>query len=322
MKDRFNRNIDYLRLSVTDKCNLRCVYCMEKDFNGFFKEESLLKDEEILRIVKECAALGVKKVRITGGEPLVRKNIVELIGKINKLQGIEEIYMTTNGILLFENLEKLAENGLKGISVSLDSLDSKCFREITAYGDMEKVLKSIDKAISLGIKVKINTVLTEDINKREWQDFVNLTLNKKVDVRFIELMPIGVGKNFKTVSNQVIKDKILSLYGDVSESKRNKLDGPAKYIKLKGALGRVGFISAMSECFCSECNRIRVTCDGKLKQCLHYKSGVDLKKILEVSSDEELREVIKISIYTKPEKHNFNKLNAKEETRNMNEIGG
>ena len=167
MKDKFGREIDYLRVSVTDNCNLRCVYCMEEKDNIFLKKENKLTDDEIYRIVKESASLGIKKIRITGGEPLVRPGIVELIGRINSIPGIEEIYMTTNGILLYDKVEALAKNGLKGVNISLDSLKEERFNTLTRRGELSSVLKAIDKCLEYNLKVKINTVMVNDINKDE-----------------------------------------------------------------------------------------------------------------------------------------------------------
>lgn len=262
MKDRFGRNIDYLRISVTDNCNLRCIYCMKEKNNKFLKLEEKLTDDEIYKIVYEFSKLGIKKIRITGGEPLVRKNILNLIENLNNINGIEEIYITTNGILLLDYVEILAKNGVKGVNISLDSLKDYKFKDITRGGDLNKVLKAIDKCIECGIKVKLNTVIIDEINKDEVLDFIALTIKKPIDVRFIELMPIGEGKNFKPITNREILDIIKKKYIDLKEIKREGSSGPAKYIKVNNSLGKIGFISAMSNCFCSECNRIRITSDG------------------------------------------------------------
>ena len=197
MKDKFGREIDYLRVSVTDSCNLRCIYCMEEKNNIFLKNDEKLTDDEIYRVIKESANLGIKKIRITGGEPLVRPGVANLINRINDIPGIEEIYLTTNGILLADMIENLAESGLKGVNISLDSLKEDRFKQLTRVGKLNKVLEAIDKSVSLGVKVKINTVIVNDINIDEVIDFVNLTKDKPIDVRFIELMPIGIATNYK-----------------------------------------------------------------------------------------------------------------------------
>ena len=323
MKDRFGREIDYLRVSVTDNCNLRCVYCMDEKDNKFLKKDEKLTDDEIYRVVKESAKLGIKKVRITGGEPLVRPGVVDLIGKINSIDGIEEIYLTTNGILLADRLDELVKNGLKGVNISLDSLKEDRFNKLTRLGHVDNVLAAIDKAISLGIKVKLNTVIVNDINKDEIMDFVNLTKEKEIDVRFIELMPIGIAINYKGVANEEVLNIIRRNASDFEEVVRNQSGGPATYIRLNGAKGKVGFISAMSNCFCEDCNRIRLTPEGFLKQCLHFDYGVDLKSILrEGVNDEKLKEVIYNNIYDKPEKHLFLEDSEHKELKFMNQIGG
>lgn len=323
MKDRFGREIDYLRVSVTDNCNLRCVYCMDEEDNKFLKKDEKLTDDEIYRVVKESAKLGIKKVRITGGEPLVRPGVVDLIGRINSIEGIEEIYLTTNGILLADRLDELVKNGLKGVNISLDSLKEDRFNKLTRLGHVDNVLAAIDKAISLGIKVKLNTVIVNDINKDEIMDFVNLTKEKEIDVRFIELMPIGIAINYKGVANEEVLNIIRRNASDFEEVVRNQSGGPATYIRLNGAKGKVGFISAMSNCFCEDCNRIRLTPEGFLKQCLHFDYGVDLKSMLrEGVNDEKLKEVIYNNIYDKPEKHLFLEDSEHKELKFMNQIGG
>ncbi|MDU2491440.1 MAG: GTP 3',8-cyclase MoaA [Clostridium celatum] len=323
MKDKFGREIDYLRVSVTDKCNLRCIYCMDEKDNTFLKNDEKLTDDEIYRIVKESSELGIKKVRITGGEPLVKPNLVNLIGRINSISGVEEIYLTTNGILLADMIDELALNGLKGVNISLDSLNEERFNKLTRLGKLNKVLEAIDKAIDLGIKVKLNTVIVNDINKDEIIDFVNITKEKNIDVRFIELMPIGVAINYKGATNEEVLKIISENYSDYEEVARSKSGGPASYIKLKDAKGKIGFISAISNCFCEECNRIRLTPEGFLKQCLHFDYGIDLKNKLRAGiSDEELRKLIYDNIYEKPEKHLFLEKSDHKEIKFMNQIGG
>lgn len=323
MKDKFNREIDYLRISVTDNCNLRCIYCMEESHKEFLNANEKLSSDEIYKIVDQCAEFGIRKIRITGGEPLVRPDIVKLIGKINEIKGIEEIYLTTNGIFLLDKIEELVKNGLKGVNISLDSLQEERFKKLTRVGQLSKVLEGIDKCLNLGVKVKLNTVLIDDINKDEIMDFVNLTFNAPIDVRFIELMPIGIGSEHKGVPNEEVMEVIKSNYKEFEEGIKNKSDGPATYVKLNGAIGKVGFISAISNCFCNECNRIRVTADGFLKQCLHFNYGVDLRELLRKGiSNEALEAVIYNNIFNKPEKHLFMEKSKHKEIRYMNEIGG
>ncbi|MBD7913706.1 GTP 3',8-cyclase MoaA [Clostridium sp. Sa3CUN1] len=323
MKDKYGREIDYLRISLTDRCNLRCIYCMEEDNNEFFEEEDKLTKDEILKIVSVSAKLGVKKIRLTGGEPLVRKDIIELMDEINNIEGIEGIYLTTNGILLSEKVEALKKAGLKGVNISLDSLKEKMFHDLTRLGDLKKVLSAIEKCLELGIKVKLNTVMIKSKNDDEILDFVNLTIKKNLDVRFIELMPIGVGGKFEGVSNEDILNLIRNNYKNIEEVNRSKDGGPASYVKLENAKGKIGFISAISNCFCEDCNRIRLTSEGFLKQCLHFNYGIDLRKLLRGgASENDILNVIKDNIYNKPEKHLFMKKSNDKELKFMNQIGG
>lgn len=323
MKDKFKREIDYLRLSVTDNCNLRCIYCMDDKEQDFFKSIEILTDREILTLVEAAAKLGIKKIRITGGEPLIRPKVVELIDKINNISGIEEIYITTNAIFLADKVDALAKSGVKGVNISLDSLKEERFKSLTRRGDLNKVLEAIDKCIEQGIKVKLNTVMINEVNNDEIVDFIKLTIDKPIDVRFIELMPIGVGKAYKGVSTSEIREIINNNFKEIVYNGKTKSSGPAEYVKIKGALGKVGFISAMSNCFCQECNRIRITPEGFLKQCLHFDYGVNLRDLMrEGISNEELIKIMEKNIYNKPEKHLFNKNKEHEEIRLMNQIGG
>ncbi len=323
MRDRFNRDIDYLRLSITDKCNLRCVYCMEDKEQDFLKNSHLMTNEEIIRVVKASAKLGIKKIRLTGGEPLARPKVDELIKQLNDIEGIDEIYMTTNGTLMADQVHLFAKYGLKGVNISLDTLKEDRFKQITRRGNLSDVLQFIEECLKYQLKVKINTVLMEGVNDDEILDFVNLTLTHPIDVRFIELMPIGIGKKHKGVSNAKILDLIKSNHLEIKESGRVKKGGPAEYIQVANAVGRVGFISAVSNCFCQDCNRIRITADGFLKQCLHFRFGVNLKdKLREGISDEALVQLISQNIYEKPEKHLFNQKDKNEERKLMNQIGG
>ena len=234
MKDKYGREIDYLRISLTDKCNLRCAYCMEKDHNDFIHNDKLMTLDEILRVVKECASIGIKKVRLTGGEPLVREGVVDLIKNINKIPEIEEICLTTNGILLGDKVKELSENGLKRVNISLDTLKEDRFKEITRIGTLDKVLYSIEKCLENNVKVKINTVVLEDFNKDEILDLVNLACENPIDVRFIELMPIGEGKKFKGVTNSEILEIIKKEKKVLSDGKTLRLNGPVKNISIEG----------------------------------------------------------------------------------------
>ncbi|MEG0857038.1 MAG: GTP 3',8-cyclase MoaA [Terrisporobacter sp.] len=323
MIDKFGRKIDYLRISVTENCNLKCIYCIDENTIVNSSNDKLLSDDEICKIARECAHLGIRKIRITGGEPLVRKNIENLVGKLNSIDGIEEMYITTNGVLLHDKLETFKSNGLSGVNISLDSLDRDRFKKLTRFDKLRDVLSSIDKALELGLKVKINTVIVDDINKDEIIDFVNLSKYKNLQIRFIELMPIGEGKKHKGTSNEEILNIIKENFENIQVENRNERSGPASYIKIDNFKGKVGFISPMSSCFCEDCNRIRLTSQGFLKKCLHYNYGVDLKKHLRNNiSDGDLNKLIYDNIYDKPEKHLFMESCDNKENKCMNQIGG
>ena len=327
MIDQFNRDINYLRVSVTDRCNLRCVYCLPEFSKDFIDESKLLTIDEYFRLIRILGNLGIKKVRITGGEPLVRRGIPGLIKSINNLENIEETAMTTNGILLEKYLDELAENGLSSLNISLDILDEKKYNYITRGGELEKVIRSIEKAIEYKIKIKINSVIIDDFNKNDIKNLVDFAVDKNIDIRFIELMPIGCGQNLKGVSNEEILDIISKDRKTAAVNTGKIISGPASYHSIEGTNTRVGFISPLSSCFCETCNRIRITSEGKLKQCLYYDSKLDLMKMLRTeTSDKKLLEEIKNEIYFKNKQHNFTgnpEDKEKEKEKNtMSVIGG
>ncbi len=327
MIDQFNRDINYLRVSVTDRCNLRCVYCLPEFSKDFIDESKLLTIDEYFRLIRILGNLGIKKVRITGGEPLVRRGIPGLIKNINSLENIEETAMTTNGILLEKYLDELAENGLSSLNISLDILDEKKYNYITRGGELEKVIRSIEKAIEYKIKIKINSVIIDDFNKNDIKNLVDFAVDKNIDIRFIELMPIGCGQNLKGVSNEEILDIISKDRKTAAVNTGKIISGPASYHSIEGTNTRVGFISPLSSCFCETCNRIRITSEGKLKQCLYYDSKLDLMKMLRTeTSDKKLLEEIKNEIYFKNKQHNFTgnpEDKEKEKEKNtMSVIGG
>ncbi|MGL5174757.1 MAG: GTP 3',8-cyclase MoaA [Cetobacterium sp.] len=326
MLDRSNRRINYLRLSITDNCNLRCQYCLPENPNSFSKSSTLLSSDDIQKIVEAFSLIGIKKIRITGGEPLVRKDFPEILKKINKIQGIEKIAITTNGFNLLENLNEFEENGLNRINISLDSLNKKKYSEITRGGDFDKVFETIKKISEMNFeRVRLNVVIMKGINDDEILDFVNLTKNLNIGVRFIELMPIGEGKKFTSMKNSEIISFIKQTY-ELLVNSNESTDGPATYYKIPNFLGEIGFISPLSNRFCDKCNRIRVTSSGFLKLCLHYNEGIDLLQYLRKNiSIKELAEIIEAAIYSKkPKEHKMNSLETVEniETKGMNEIGG
>lgn len=323
MQDKFGRKIEYLRLSITDRCNLRCKYCMGEDF-VFLPKDELLNASEIKTIVEIFSELGVKKIRITGGEPLVRNNFREIISNISSIQGIENINITTNGIRLEQELEFLVDKKINSLNISLDTLNPELYREITVNGELSKVLRSIEKAISLKIpRIKLNIVLMKGKNDSEIMEFVKFSEKYPVDIRFIELMPIGLGKEYQSVSTDEILE-IISKERKLIQVESKIGYGPAKYYKTEYSKGYIGFINPLSHSFCSECNRVRITPEGFLKLCLHWKDGIDLKKYLRGgATKEELKNVIENAIYKKPEEHNMNDYKEKDvDSRFMNEIGG
>ncbi|MBF1275598.1 MAG: GTP 3',8-cyclase MoaA [Parvimonas micra] len=313
MKDRFGRNITYLRISVTDLCNLRCKYCMPESGVKSLCHSDILSIEEIVEIVKVASKNGIKKIRLTGGEPLVRRGFINLCKQISKIDEIEDIAITTNGVYLKDMADELFENKVRRINFSLDTLIKEKYNDITRRNDFDKTMESLFYAIKKGFKVKINVVLIGGFNDDEIQDFVNLANKYDLEVRFIELMQIGETANWskdKFVSNKIVLEKVPELEFD-------GVSGVAKIYKIKGQKGRIGLISPISCSFCEDCNRIRLTSDGKLKPCLHSKDEINLKGL----SGEELEEVFKRGIFEKPEKHHLED-GKSESARDMNKIGG
>jgi len=319
MQDGNGRKINYIRVSLTDRCNLRCVYCMPEGGIGKKEHHEIIRHEEIIKILKASAFLGINKVRFTGGEPLIVKGVDRLINETSKINGIEDIAITTNGILLNSMVNELKKAGLKRVNISLDSLREDKFKKITRGGNIQDVFQAIEKCINLGIKpVKINTVLIKGINDDEITDLIKLTKDYPVHVRFIELMPIGEGLNYYDTgfisSEQVISEQreLVPLNNNISST--------ASLFKLPNSKGTVGFISPLSCKFCSNCNRIRLTSSGTIKPCLHSDTEFDLKKYLdsEVNLISELKEII----YNKPSEHNLENDGKSRSKRDMFEIGG
>ena len=313
MKDKFGRDITYLRISVTDLCNLRCKYCMPESGVESLCHSDILTLEEIVEIVKVAAKNGIKKIRLTGGEPLVRRGFINLCKEISKIDEIEDIAITTNGVNLKNMADDLFENKVKRINFSLDTLVKEKYNDITRRNDFDKTMESLFYAIEKGFKVKLNVVLIGGFNDDEIENFVKLANDYDLEVRFIELMQIGETANWskdKFVSNKIVLEKVPKLEFD-------GVSGVAKIYKIKGQKGKIGLISPISCSFCSDCNRIRLTSDGKLKPCLHSKDEINLKGL----SGEELEEVFKRGIFDKPEKHHLED-GKSESARDMNKIGG
>ncbi len=320
MKDNFGREINYLRISVTDRCNLRCRYCMPADgYNNIIPREQILSFEEITRLAEAASKLGIHKIRLTGGEPLVRHGIIDLISRISAVEGIREIGITTNGILLADMAEDLKKAGVSRVNISIDTLDAEKYARITRGGDLNRVLAGIEAAKRVGLTpVKLNVVALGGFNEDEFGDFIEMTRQEEIIVRFIELMPIGhadVGDSYGFISNQEILSRFPELV-PVNNERYSVSDD----FRLPGGKGKVGFISALSNHFCSSCNKIRLTSDGKIKPCLHSNEEIDMKGPLTLS-DDELLEALRASINRKVEHHLLNEGAAPIE-RDMNKIGG
>lgn len=331
MIDDFNRKIDYIRISVTDRCNLRCVYCMPQKGVDFISHENILTYEEIIRLCECFAKLGISKVKLTGGEPLVRKDISLLIRKIKNIQGIEKVTITTNGIQLADKIEELYKAGIDGINISLDTLNSEYFKKLTRFDGLDKVKEGICEVLKYkDITVKINAVpLKREGAKEDILAMVSLAKAQPLHIRFIEVMPIGLGKNLTSYNEEEIIKLITNTYGTLTPYMDVLGNGPSHYYSLEGYKGKIGFISAISHQFCSSCNRIRLTSDGYLKNCLHYANGVDLKTMMRQGIDDgALVDEICNAIKRKPKEHHFkdymemNELESTLERRSMSQIGG
>ncbi|MBU3109966.1 GTP 3',8-cyclase MoaA [Clostridium lacusfryxellense] len=318
MLDSYGRDINYLRISVTDLCNLKCRYCTP--LNGCEKKEQkeILSLSEIKDITEAFVSLGTQKVRITGGEPLIREGIINIIESIGKMDKVKDFAMTTNGILLEKYAKDLKSVGLNRVNISLDTLDDKKYNHITRGGSLKEVLKGIEAAKKVGISpIKLNVVLIKDFNEDEINSFVSLTKYEDIDVRFIELMPIGQTYKWsleKYKSNSIVLEK----NKDLIKIESTDISSPATYYKLPGGKGRVGLINPISCKFCDKCNRIRLTADGKVKSCLHSNEEINL--INRYRNGEDIKKIIYDLIMSKPKEHGLE--NGDFISRNMMAIGG
>jgi len=300
LNDKFGRKIDYLRLSVTSRCNLNCLYCSPAKGSPAYE----MTPDEIYRLVEIFADLGIKKVRITGGEPTVRKDLLEIVEKLNSLDKIEEIAMTTNGLnLTYELAKNLKKAGLSRVNIGLDSLNENNYKNLTGGDNLKDALRGLDAALKADLKpLHINVVMIKGENEDELDDFINLARTKALDVRFIELMPFAEDLGpLKGLSNK----EILAEYPElkIDETDKSPLNGPCTYYKADGFLGRVGLISPLSHMFCSGCNRIRLLSDGVLKPCLGQEKEIDLKTYF--NSPEKLKALIIKTVFEKPPAHTF-----------------
>lgn len=315
MKDRYGRTIKYLRLSVTDLCNCRCVYCMGENGVPRLPHSAILSFEEIEEIVRAAVSLGVTKVRLTGGEPLVRRGIDELVRRLRGIEGVEELAMTTNGARLAEYAEALKEAGLDRLNVSLDTLDPEKFRRITRIGELRDTLDGLDAARRAGFEhIKLNTVLMGGVNDDEIAEIAALAKDGAFDVRFIELMPIGECTDWDR-RRFLPAERVLEY---LPKGERVPSDGVAELWRPAGFRGTVGLIRPLSHCFCADCDRIRVTADGCLKPCLHSAREIPLRG----KHGEALVRTIAEGMQTKPREHHMADGHASESRRGMNRIGG
>jgi len=325
LKDSYNRRIDYLRISITDKCNLKCVYCTPEKRPAFFKKGDVLTYEEIVRFVRIAHNNGLRKVRITGGEPLLRKNIVWLISSMKEI-GIRDLSLTTNGITLSKLAGKLKKAGLDRVNISLDTLDAERYKAIAKGGDINLVLQSIKEAEKEGLTpIKINVVPIRGINDDEILSFASLTFDKNYHIRFIEFMPAscnGMWTKDRCINSTEVMERISTL-GKI-ECFTFKGRGPSRNYRIKGAIGVIGIISPISDHFCSYCNRLRLTADGKIRPCLFSPEEIDIKTPMRNgATDEDMDNLYQRAIRIKPLRHLLNENDASaHHLKAMSKIGG
>ena len=326
--DPFGRVITYLRISLTDRCNLRCVYCMPAGGLDWVSHTEILADDEIVRIVQTAAALGINKVRLTGGEPLVRPGVVDLVKEISSIIGIQDIGLTTNGILLEKMATQLAQAGLKRVNISLDTLRRERYKQITRFGSFDQVWQGILAAEQAGLSpIKINAVIIRGVNDDELLDLASLSLSHLWHIRFIELMPIGNdqdwGQGFPAPQERYVSVHEMRSRLEVLGMVPTKIDsnsGPARTFRIPGAPGTIGFISPLGERFCHECNRLRLTADGKLRACLVMPGEISLREAL--CNGQSLNKLILQAVDQKPEQHNLTATIPAQSERGMSQIGG
>ena len=318
LTDSFERSIEYMRVSITDRCNLRCKYCMPEDM-PYVPHENIMRYEEILRLCSIMAGLGIKTVRVTGGEPLVRKGCVDFLRRLKAISGIERISLTTNATLLGSYVPELASLGLHGVNISLDSLSSEIYRKITGSDMFEDAWSGIEKALHYGLRVKLNCVPIAGVNESGIVPLAALAREYPISVRFIELMPTGANAAFKGIPSEEVFNMISSEF-NLSPDENVYGFGPAKYFKSAGLKGNIGLISALSDNFCSSCNRVRLSAEGHLKLCLHHNHGIDLRTMCRSgASDAEIIQAVKDGMAAKPKEHT---LHTHTDLKHMSRIGG
>lgn len=306
MQDKLGRTINYLRLSITDRCNLRCRYCMPAEGVDLCEHGDILRYEELLRIARVAAGLGIEKIRVTGGEPLVRKGVVNFLSQLKQIEGITEVALTTNGVLLDKLALDLKRSGVERLNISLDSLQQDNYAMITRGGDLTRTMAGLEQAEAAGLKLKINMVVMRGVNDREVEDFAELSLQHPWSVRFIEYMPTIREQEWRSriVPGAEILERIRSKY-NLETLSVGRMCGPARPYRIKNALGTIGIITPMTDHFCGSCNRIRVTSRGTVKSCLLSEDELDLHPYLDQQDDENLRAALIKVASVKGEKHQF-----------------
>ena len=323
MRDLCGREIDYVRVSITDRCNLRCVYCMPEKGVDAMRHGDMLTYEEIVRTVRSLASLGIRHVRVTGGEPMARQGCLDLVERIHAIPGIENVSMTTNGLMLSGRVAWAREAGLDALNISLDTLDPDAYRRITRGGDVTQVVHTMDEALSLGMRVKVNAVPVRGLNEDGLTALAALAREHPIQVRFIELMPLGCGAALEPIPSDEIVAMMTSAFGPMQPDTQRHGFGPAQYFQPEGFVGSIGVISPMSHAFCGQCNRIRLTADGFMKLCLNHTSGLDVRALLRGGADDHtLRSALREAILHKPLRHGFTEAIGDRESRRMNQIGG
>lgn len=307
MKDRYGRTIEYMRVSVTDRCNLRCIYCMPAEGVPCVSHSDILTFDEITRICRIASTLGISRIKLTGGEPLVRRDLPDLLGMIKDISGIEQVTLTTNGILLKDKINELISKGLDSVNISIDTLDPARYADITRGGELKEALAGLEAALSFpSLTVRINCVPMQDMPEEDYISLALLARDNKLDVRFIEMMPIGLGKEFGAVNGDRVYSILKKEFGEAVHCTGRFGNGPAVYMHFPGFKGKIGFIDAVSHRFCGKCNRVRLTSEGSLKPCLQYGTGTDLRKLLRSGADDAaVCQEMQRTVYDKPACHHF-----------------
>lgn len=322
MRDTWGRTIDYLRISLTDRCNLRCRYCMPSDVPSV-SHDDILRYEEILEICEAAVSLGINRFKVTGGEPLVRKGALSFISRLTSLPGVRDMTLTTNGQLLQDALPALMQAGVSSINISLDTLLASQYAALTGGGRLDTVLSAVRQALTLPIRIKLNAVLLEE-TASQILPLAMLARDWPLDVRFIELMPIGCGRQMKGIATGEALSRLKQVWPDLTPCQRHG-NGPAVYYGSASLTGNIGFIGANTHRFCHSCNRLRLTSTGILKPCLCYEQGVSVKDIIRggrTDRQERLRQAVARAVLAKPEQHQFADADRITEHKTMNQIGG